>query len=182
MRTIRHNHAVACHEAGHAAVAALLGILRNDSNITIVSALKGEHGSVSFSQRPCERWSTRYTHRYILALYAGPAVSKRLFPEVNLLEAGGDYESDMLQAEDLMQSCAPGSWEWTGDPVFQSYKARTWKRAVALVNSNWYAITAIAEELLKRKTMTGFMVKAALAAMATEPGPPRVVAVTRVAM
>jgi hypothetical protein len=61
-----------------------------------------------------------------------------------------------------MRSCAPGSWELTGDPVFQSYKARTWKRAVTLVNSTWYAITALAEKLLKRKAMTGLMVKATL--------------------
>jgi hypothetical protein len=163
----RHKDAVAYHEAGHAAVAAVLGILRNDTIITISSALKGEDGSVSFSKRPSEQWSARYTRRFILALYAGPAVTEKLFPGIDLLEEGGVYESDLIFAEYLMRSCAPGSWEATSDPVFQSYKDMMWKRAVALVDSNWQAITALANELLKRKTMTGIAAKTALAAATT---------------
>lgn len=169
MRKIRHNHAFAYHEAGHAAVAALLGILRNASVITVASAVKGEGGFVWLSKRPCKRWSARYKRKYILVLYAGPAVSKKLFPGVNLLEESGYYESDMVQAEHLMQFCAPGSWEWTGDLVFQSYKERMWSRAVAIVNANWQAICALAKELAKHKTLTGTMVKASLATHPTRP-------------
>jgi len=164
VRTIRHNHAVAYHEAGHAVVAAALGILRNDAIITIISSQKGERGSVSFSKRPSDQWSARYKRRFILKLYAGPAVTAKLFPGVDLLEEGGKYESDMVFAEHLMQSCAPGSWESKGDPVFQSYKNRMWRRAVALVDLCWSDISRVAEELLKGKRMTGVMVKAMLAA------------------
>ena len=164
MRTIQDSDAVAYHEAAHATIEARLGILRNDAIITIGSGSKGEYGSVSFSKRPCERWSARYKRKFILSLYAGPAASKKLVPGVNLFEEGGECESDMVLAQHLMQSCAPGSWESIHDPVFQSYRERKWRRAVALVNLNWCAIKAVAEELLKRQTMTGLEVKAKLAA------------------
>jgi ATP-dependent Zn protease len=151
----------AYHEAGHAVVSALRGILRNDSAITIVPDGKGEYGSVSFSK---EAWnfecrSSRYIRKIILALYAGPAVTKKLCPRVNLLEEGGECESDMIFAEHLMGLCAPSSCEWIGDSVFQSFKARTWKRAVRIVESNWSAITVVAKELLKCGTVTGAEVK-----------------------
>lgn len=160
---IRHKRAVALHEAGHVTAAAVLGILRNDAIVTIVSAIMGEHGSVSFSKRPIEQWSARYKRKMILTYYAGPAVTKKLHPGVDLFEEGGFYESDMIVAEHLMQSCAPGQWECIRDPVFQSYKERTWRRAVALVDLHWSAVTRLAKELLNCKTITGVGVKAVLA-------------------
>ena len=163
MQKIRNKH-VAYHEAGHAVVAALLGILRNDASITIASAIKGEHGAVTlFRTGLWTEWSARYTRKAILAYYGGPAVTKRLLPDVDLCEEGGYYESDMVTAEDLLRRCAPGQWESTGDPIFQSYKVKMWIKAISLVNSNWSAIAAVARELLKRKTMTGIDVKTIMA-------------------
>jgi hypothetical protein len=162
VRKIGHKQAVAYHEAGHAVVAALLGILRNDAIVTIASAVKGEHGSVSLSPMPWTEWSARYSRKAVLALYGGPAVTKRLFPGVDLFKEGGYYEGDMVFAERLLRSCAPGQWEWTGDPIFQSHNVKMWRRAVALVNLNWSAIAAVANELLKRK-MIGADVKTIVA-------------------
>jgi ATP-dependent Zn protease len=42
MRTIQEADVVAYHEAAHASVAALLGILRNDAVVTILSGRKGD--------------------------------------------------------------------------------------------------------------------------------------------
>ena len=156
----------AYHEAGHAVVSALLGILRNESVINIVPDGKGEYGSVSFSK---EQWtfegrSPRYIRKVILAHYAGPAVTKKLCPRVNLLEEGGEYESDMIFAEHLMRFCSPSSCEWIGDSAFQSFKKRAWKKAVATVELNWPAIEIVAKELLQRQTMIGTGIKDTLMA------------------
>ena|ERR1035437_5226633 len=148
---------VAYHEAGHAVIAAVLGILRNDSIITIVPDGKGEQGSVSFSkQTPLHgtpltlRRSPRWTRKFVLALYGGPAVTLKTEPDTDLREEGGFYEGDMIFAEWVMSFYA--------SPIAEK---RTWQRAIALVELHWPSIRAVAEELLKRRHMTGAEVKAA---------------------
>jgi hypothetical protein len=154
---------IAYHEAGHAVVAAMLGILPKKSGITIVPDKKGVLGSVSFSRNAGfhdsgKRWSPRYTRKIILAQYAGPAVSKKLVPGLDLLEEGGYCEGDMIFSEHLMRSCEIPSCEWIGDPAFTAFKERAWDEAVALVESNWSAIKAVAKALLERHALSGVQV------------------------
>ena len=149
--------AVAYHEAGHAVIAAVLGILRSDSIITIIPDGKGEQGSVSFSKQPPLhgtplrlRRSARWTRKFVLAIYAGPASTINIDPGVDLWEDGGFYQTDMIFAEWLMEFYASASAQ-----------KRTWQKAVALVHLHWPSIQQVAAELLKRRTITGAEVKAA---------------------
>jgi hypothetical protein len=162
---------VAYHEAGHATIAAMLGILRSDSTITIIPEKNGfltKYGSVTVSKEmgihdSGKRWSARYVRKLIVATYAGPAVSKKLHPNLDLLEEGGDCELDMLNATDLKgRFLVPPDCDWSFEFASLYPKERTWKEAVALVELNWPAIQAVAAELLERRTMTGAEVKATL--------------------
>jgi hypothetical protein len=100
----------AYHEAGHAVVAARLGILRMNSILTIIPDENGGvYGSLSFSKKKQgksfaellaeppsptlvhdsgKKWSERYTRKYIVVSYAGPAVSKKLNRRLDLYEEG----------------------------------------------------------------------------------------------
>ena len=148
---------IAYHEAGHAVVAAVLDLLRNDTVVSIVSDVRGEDGFVTVPKKAFDfkKRSPRYIRKMILSYYAGPAVSKKLWPQINLFEEGGAFESDMVFAEHLMRYCAPPSCEWIGDSVFQSFKERMWKKAQSLVASRWTDIRSVANALLERKTLTG---------------------------
>jgi hypothetical protein len=167
--------AIAYHEAGHAVIAAVLGILGDNSRVTIVPAERGkgffdEKGSVEFSKDTSnyawKRWGVSYTRKAILAFYAGPAVSIKLDPSLDLFEEGGWYELDMILAEDFCK--------WIGDPAYYEgdkklvLETQNWKKAVALVESNWPSINALAEQLLKCQTMTGAEVKATLSSGAKQ--------------
>lgn len=81
---------IAYHEAGHAVIAAVLGILRNDDVISIVSDSSGEYGYVTVWKRAYDfnRRSGGYIRKRVLSIYAGPAVSKKLKPRLNLLQEG----------------------------------------------------------------------------------------------
>ena|ERR1017187_1490752 len=151
----------ACHEAAHAVIAARLGILGD--SITIVQ--KGyEQGWVEFSKDGSngawKRWPEGYIRKAILAQYAGPAASKKLEPSLDLFEAGGWYEGDMI---DVDYFCM-----WIGDPAYYQhdinlvFETPNWKKAVVLVEQNWPNITFVAVELIKRKTMLRHEVEALL--------------------
>jgi hypothetical protein len=153
------------HEAGHAVIAAVLGILRNNSIITITPDGKGEQGSVSFPGQALVhgtpwrlRCSAPHTRKHVLTNYAGPAVTLKINPDTDLRQEGGGYESDMIVAEYLMSFYAAPSTQ-----------KRTWEKAVALVELYWPSIQAVAAELLKRRTITGAEVKATLRASSTKP-------------
>ena len=95
---------IACHEAGHAVIAAILDILGDQSVVTIVP--EGcVTGSVEFSRdtsnNAWKQWGMRYTRQAILASYAGPAVSIKLDHGLDLFEEGGWNELDMTGAQDF---------------------------------------------------------------------------------
>jgi hypothetical protein len=165
------NYEVAIHEAGHTVIAAVLGILRSDSTITIIPEKNGllvESGSVTISKEAGfhdsgKPWSARYTRKVIFAFYAGPAVTQRLYPKRNLLEEGGDCELDMINATRLKgRLLLLPEYSWSFEEAALYPKERTWKRAVALVESNWPSIKAVAENLLERGTIIGAEVKATI--------------------
>lgn len=155
----------ASHEAAHAVIAALLGVLGDSANITVVPEAF-VYGSVEFSKNgqdgAWKRWGVRYIRKAICAYYAGPAASMKLEPCLDLFEEGGPYELDMIAAEELCR--------WIGDPAYTTYepdkdlvfKTRNWKKAVALVEQNWPTIMLLADELIERKAMRGYEVKALL--------------------
>jgi len=154
---------VACHEAGHAVIAAVLGILAPDTTITIVPD-GSVAGSVEFSPDTGEdawkRWGVRYTRKAIVATYAGPAVSLKLDPGLDLFDENGWHDLDMVHAD---MFC-----EWIGDPALyegdkkEIFETRNSKKAVSLVELNWLCIASVADELLKRRTMRGHEVKGML--------------------
>jgi hypothetical protein len=78
---------IACHEAAHAVVAAMLGVLGDNSRITIEP--EGfEKGSVEFSKDgnndAWKQWGVRYTRKAIRAYYAGLADrDKRNIPNIS---------------------------------------------------------------------------------------------------
>jgi hypothetical protein len=155
----------ACHEAAHAVIAALLGVLGDNSRITIEEEGLLE-GSVEFSKDgnndAWKKWGVRYSRTAIRAFYAGPAASIKLEPCLDVFEEGEGCEFDMCWAKDV---CS-----WIGDPAYTTYEpdknlvfeTRNWKQAVALVEENWPTITSVADELIKQKTMRGHEVKALL--------------------
>jgi hypothetical protein len=158
----------ACHEAGHTVVLALLGILRNDLVVSVIPISKYELGSVSISKREGfhdsgKKWDARYVRKLIIARFAGPAVSIKLNPHIDLLDPLDYCELDMQNAAMLKASLYPNN-SVVSDPEYVRLYAqeRTWKKAVALVGANWKSITAIAKELIKRGTMKGVEVKMAL--------------------
>lgn len=152
---------IAYHEAGHAVIAAVLGILRNDDVISVVSDNNGEYGYVTVWKRAYDfnRRSAGYIRKRVLSIYAGPAVSKKLNPRLNLFQEGGLMESDMVFAEYLMRFCAPTSCQSIGDSVFESFKEQMWKEAQDLISSRWADIAVVAKALLKWKTLNGDEVK-----------------------
>jgi hypothetical protein len=89
-------------------------------------------------------------------------VSIKLEPCFDLFEEGGWCELDMTGAEEFCK--------WIGDPVYSFYEPDKnlvfetlhWKKAVALVEQNWPAITSVADKLIERKNMRGHEVKALL--------------------
>lgn len=87
--------ATAYHEAGHAVAAAVLDILDSTAAVSVVPNGKGEYGSVSFSKEAWdfEHRSTDHIRKTILVVYAGPAVTKKRFPRVNLFEERGHTSS-----------------------------------------------------------------------------------------
>ncbi len=157
--------AIALHEAGHAVIAAKLGILGAESQITVCKDGSVE-GSVEFSKDgndlAWQSWSHDYTRKAVLAFLAGSVVSTKLEPGLDLLEEGGFYELDMLRADELAT--------WLGEPPLIGDPPRTgfhkhhsmWREAVALVELNWSRIEAVAGELLKQRTMHGRDVEALL--------------------
>jgi hypothetical protein len=130
-----------------------------------------ELGTTGISRDPSDyawqRWGKRYLRKVILTIYAGPAVSIKLDPNLNLLEQGGSCESDIIGAEEY---CA-----WIGDPHFSSddpynnklvFETKNWKKAVLLVELNWPSIVSVADKLLKDRNLTGKQVKVAIATLA----------------
>ncbi len=74
---------VAYDESGHAVAAALLGILKKKSVITIVPDPKGVYGSVSFSREARvhdsgRKWSAQYARKIIMRCVLGPQRRKSL--------------------------------------------------------------------------------------------------------
>lgn len=155
----------ACHEAGHAVVSDVLGVLGNDSTITI-SRDSSVHGSVEFSEEGdndvWKQWKPSYIRKAVVAFFAGPAVTIKLDPGVNLAEEGGLYELDILRARSMA--------EWLCDPFFSDHEgdpnqwlfldSDLWKEAVALVEQHWSSITSAASELIRHRTLKGKRVKA----------------------
>jgi len=173
-RIARDKRHVAFHEAGHAAIAACLGILGNDSKITVTG--KGyEQGFVTLSKDgDWRKWPAHYIRKAILSTYAGPAVSFTLDPNLDLFEEGGWFEMDMIGAQNMCQ------WidrTYTGLTEVPSslrqqrvFKTRYWKQSAALVRRNWLTVEHLAGELIKRKTMMGKDVIQTLAVMPAKGG------------
>jgi ATP-dependent Zn protease len=79
----------AYHEAGHSVAAAVLDILRSDIFVSIVPDGRGEYGFVTGQKAfDFKKRSPRYIRKMILSYHAGPAVSKKLSPQINLFEGG----------------------------------------------------------------------------------------------
>ena len=166
---------VAFHEAGHAVISTVLGILGDDSRITIVRKRFVE-GSVEFSKDAnngaWKKWGVRYTRKVILATYAGPAVSIKLEPGLDLFEEGGWYEFDMTGAHDFCHWISDTSFLYDETDKKTILDTKNWKKAVSLVEQNWPAIKSVADELLSRQTMSGHEVKVMLNAPTNAPGRP----------
>lgn len=169
----RWQRAVAYHEAGHVIAAYVLRIA--SKRVTIVP--EGEAGGAAVHETPAkdpryvdapvtvEDW-TWYRRRsgtesarlalrvkrakaHLVICYAGPAAQRRLTGRWDHVSAASDYRN----ADDL--ACAlDESWQ---DVPRLTKEAR--RRAEEIIDENWSAVQAVAEALLRRRTISGAYVR-----------------------
>jgi len=125
---------IAFHEAGHAVIGYRFHLLGD--HVTINPDL--DEGSLGHCQQEYCDYSPELARQQIISLYAGDAAIKRRFPDyTGYSGAEGDFES----ATDLLRY-TDGSTE-----------SELHSQTDSLIEGNWPHICAVAEELVKAKTL-----------------------------
>ncbi len=135
----------AYHEAGHAVVARSQGI-----GILSVTIGDGKEGYVDYAVDPEDRLKKREfdaCRRFSLVLQAGRIAAAREFPMV--IDLGG---TDGIQYNDLLR---PVLCKHTQEEDYRVWDQRIEDECKQIVDERWVAIEVLAQELLKRTTMTG---------------------------
>lgn len=126
----------AFHEAGHAVIGYRYHLLSH--HITIIP--DPDAGSSGHCLQESWDYSPKSAREQIITLYAGEAAAKRRFPDyTGYSGAEGDFES----ATDLLRYTDEGTTE-----------TELHSQTDSLIKDNWPHICAVAEELIRAKTLS----------------------------
>jgi ATP-dependent Zn protease len=150
-RRRRRHESAAHHEAGHAVAAFVLGLKLGRRDVTIVpdkerDMLGYANIAARLRERPDRATSARTKARieaWAVAHLAGDVAERKFNGRRRL---GG--HSDLLQASDLLEYIS------TSVEQFDARLRVAYVGARDLIEDNWVSVQAVAEELLRKKTLS----------------------------
>ncbi len=132
---------VAYHEAGHVVVGHRLGV--DLASADILPDGHGGNGHTVFNVRPGFREQPAYIESVVVTFLAGPVAEARIAGFEN--PEGSGYDLDAI-ARDWLRLLAPPAER-------AARRAELTRRAEQLVAENWTQIEAVAQALLRRRSL-----------------------------
>jgi ATP-dependent Zn protease len=142
----------AIHEAGHAAIARVLGISAGEASIIPTDDVLG----YALFSNPTTQWrrgdgpKRPPAEAYCIALYAGRE-AESVIAENGLVGDGGD----IAQADYAMTWVGVPNARFVGDEEYDRYEQRLRAKARCLVLSHRCCIEAVAAELMASRKLSG---------------------------
>jgi len=157
-RTTKSVQSTVYHEAGHAVAASVQGLPTNKVTIRETQDFWGQvtHPSVLMLETSGKRDQNQVVRQYVIMLYAGFEAERCFNPDADEALSGGDFDQAWNLPREFrlpIRGCS-----YIGDEVYERYLERLRKQARSLVRKHWGLIRILAQELLERKTMTGFKI------------------------
>jgi ATP-dependent Zn protease len=138
-----HPKEVAYHEAGHIAVALLLGIGIDSASILPDKSGFGRVRPFLFRYNPTQRETKKEKRDMILHSLAGPIAHKKYNPEMDPISGNFDIENVYKFFQEL----------GIPESIYEEHFNKNYKRTERIVNKKWDFVVKMAEALFEKKEL-----------------------------